>query len=381
MLIGSKIRNVKKVELSELAYPVLFAHVGVGDYTDIDLAIEIERKKIKGVLEVGADIICDVSMSDNIPYVHKKLLEGFDVPFGTVSIYEAYISSEKNDLKLAEEEFIRLFKEEVLRGFDIITIHATVFKEDRSLIDSSNRLIPTTSRGGMLMLKMLEANGYENPYFMHFDEILDICKEYDVSLSLGPCYRPASICDCKVDDNLILLELERMGILCKKAIDKGVGITIEGIGHAPLNLIEPMIKLAKDMCHNVPYRVMTVSTDIALGYDHISSAIASANAIYHGADSVTAVTRSEHLGIPTYEEVIEGIKAAKVAIYSGYIARTGDMRRDKIMSKAREASGCIGHIPSTLFPNEPIKINKRKNKACSMCGPYCPLNDLSGDDE
>ena len=95
MLIGSKIRNVKKVELSELAYPVLFAHVGVGDYTDIDLAIEIERKKIKGVLEVGADIICDVSMSDNIPYVHKKLLEGFDVPFGTVSIYEAYISSEK----------------------------------------------------------------------------------------------------------------------------------------------------------------------------------------------------------------------------------------------------------------------------------------------
>lgn len=381
MIIGGKIRNAKKIELSELAYPVLFAHVGVGDYDEVDHAIEIERNKIKGALEAGADIICDVSMSADLAYVHQKLLEGFDVPFGTVSIYEAYISSEKNDLKYEEKTFIELFKEEVLRGFDIITLHATVFKDDRKLIDNSKRLIPTTSRGGMLMLKMLEANGYENPYYTHFDEILAICKEYDVCLSLGPCYRPASVCDCVLDDELFLLELQRMSVLCKKALDAGVGITIEGIGHATLNMIEPMIKLAKNMCHNVPYRVMTVSTDIALGYDHIASAIASANAIYHGADSVTAVTRSEHLGIPSYEEVIEGVKAAKVAIYSGYIARTGNMERDMIMSKTREASGCIGHIPSTLFPNEPIKINKRKNKACSMCGPYCPLNELSGDDE
>ena len=380
MLIGSKIRNVKKVELSELAYPVLFAHVGVGDYKNLDEAIEVERAKIKAIIDLGADIICDVSMSENMSYVHEKLLEGFNIPFGTVSAYEAYISSEKNNLVYKEEEFIKLFKEEVLRGFDIITIHATVFKDDRLLINNCDRLISTTSRGGMLLLKMMEVNGYENPYYTHFDEILEICKEYDVCLSLGPCYRPASVCDCNPEDNLTLIELERMAELCKRAISKGVGITIEGIGHAPLNLIEPMIKLAKNMCHNVPYRVMTVSTDIALGYDHISSAIASANAIYHGADSVTAVTRAEHLGIPTLEEVVEAVKAAKVAIYSGYIARSGNMNRDKIMSKAREANGCIGHIPSTLFPNEPIKTNKRKNKACSMCGPYCPLNELNGDD-
>ena len=262
----------------------------------------------------------------------------------------------------------------------MITIHATVFKEDRTLIDNSSRLISTTSRGGMLMLKLMEQNGYENPFYTHFDEILNICKEYDVCLSLGPCYRPASVCDCALNDELILLELERMGELCKKAIDKGVGITIEGIGHAPINMIEPMIKLAKKMCHNVPYRVMTVSTDIALGYDHIASAIASANAVYHGADSVTAVSRSEHLGIPSFEESMEAVKCAKVAIYSGYIARTGDVKRDRIMSNAREKNGCIGHVPSTLFPNEPLKTNKRKNKACSMCGTYCPLNELHGDD-
>ena len=314
-------------------------------------------------------------------YVHKKFLEAYNVPFGTVSAYEAYITAEKNALKYKEENFLELFKEEVLRGFDLITIHATVFKNDRSLINSSGRLIFTTSRGGMLMLKLMEHNGYENPYYTHFDKILDICKEYDVCLSLGPCYRPASVCDCSVDDELLLLELQRMGELCKKAIDKGVGITIEGIGHAPLNLIEPMIKLAKKICHNVPYRVMTVSTDIALGYDHVSSAIASANAVYYGADSVTAVSRSEHLGIPTFEESMEAVKSAKVAIYSGYIARTGDLQRDTKMSNAREKNGCIGHVPSTLFPNESLRTTKRKNKACSMCGAYCPLNELDGDDE
>ena len=380
MLIGSNIRNIKKVELSKLAYPVLFAHVGVGDYNNLDEAIAIERKKIQGAIDLGVDVICDVSMSDNIRYVHEKLLEGFDIPFGTVTAYEAYIESEKDDLIYEEKNFIKLFLEEVLRGFDIITIHATVFKDDRKLINNSKRLISTTSRGGMLMLKMMEKNNYENPFYTYFDEILDICKKYDVCISLGPCYRPASVCDCNPNDELTLLELKRMSFLCKKAIDKGVGITIEGIGHAPLNLIKPMIELAQQLCYDIPYRVMTVSTDIALGYDHIASAIASANAIYHGASSVTAVSRMEHLGIPTYEDTIEAIKAAKVAIYTGYIARTNDLKRDKVMSVAREVSGCIGHIPSTLFPNEPLKTNKRNNKSCSMCGEYCPLNELNGDD-
>ena len=381
MLIGGKVRNVNKIELSNDAYPVLVVHVGVGDYNNLDEAILIEKKKIEGALKLGADLICDVSMSDEMAYVHKKFLDEYSVPFGTVSAYEAYIKAEKNNLNYNEKNFVELFKEEVLRGFDLITIHATVFKEDRRLIEDSNRLISTTSRGGMLMLKLMEHNKYENPYYTYYDEILDICKEYDVCLSLGPCYRPASVCDCSLDDELLLLELQRMSELCKRAIDKGVGITIEGIGHAPLNLIEPMIKMAKEKCHDVPYRVMTVSTDIALGYDHISSAIASANAVYHGANSVTAVSRSEHLGIPTYEESMEAVKSAKVAIYSGYIARTGDLQRDKKMSIAREKKGCIGHIPSTLFPNEPLRTSKRKNKACSMCGPYCPLNELDGDDE
>lgn len=384
MLIGGKIRNPKKVELSSDAFPVIFTHVGVSDKGDVKELIKIEREKIRGAIERGTDVICDVSMSENMEYVHKHLLEGFDVPFGTVTAYEAYITSEKNDLIYPEEDFIKLFEKEVLRGFDIITIHATVFKDDSKYIQNSNRTISTTSRGGMLMLKMMEKNNYENPFFTHFDKLLEIAKKYDVAISLGPCYRPASVCDCSLDDELTKLELERMAILCKKALDYGVGITVEGIGHAPLNKIAEMIKATKEKCYNVPYRCMTVATDIALGHDHIASAIASAMAIYCGADSITCVTRSEHIGIPTTEEVFEGVITARIAAYSGYIARTGDFSRDYKMSVARELNGCLGHIPSTLFPNEVKRIvkernDKREGKACTMCGAYCPLNSLGGE--
>ena len=385
MLIGSKVRNVKKVELSEKAFPVIFTHVGVGDKGDVDQAIATEREKIRGAIERGTDVICDVSMSKQMEYVHKGLLEGFDVPFGTVTAYEAFITSKDNDLIYDEKNFIELFREEVLRGFDIITIHATVFKDDRKYIEESQRTISTTSRGGMLMLQMMEKNGYENPFYTHFDELLKISKEYDVAISLGPCYRPAAVCDCDINDPLTQLELKRMAELCQKAIDYGVGITVEGIGHAPLNKIAEMIKETKKICHNVPYRCMTVATDVALGHDHIASAISSAMAIYCGADSITCVTRSEHIGIPTTEEVYEGVITARIAAYSGYIARTGDLARDYKMSTAREKNGCLGHIPSTLFPNEVMRIigdkkSKREGKACSMCGMYCPLNSLGGEE-
>lgn len=381
MYISGNIRNPKKVAFSTSDYPVLFTHVGVGECDDIDEAIKVEREKISSAITLGADVICDVSMAYNLEYVHKKLLEGFDVPFGVVTAYEAFINTKDEKLKCDSHLFVELFEEEVKRGFDIITIHATVNKDDRKLIYESNRLISTTSRGGMLLLQMMEANDFENPFVTHYDEILEIAKRNHIWISLGPCYRPASVADCNQNDSLHLLELERMSVLVKKALDKGVNVTIEGIGHAPLNKIGDMIKIAKEKCFNVPYRCMTVSCDVALGFDHISSAISSATAIYQGADSITCVTRSEHIGIPSLEEVKEGVIAAKIAIYSGYIARSNDFSKDIKMSKAREATGCLGHLPSTLFPNQiheivSTKDCKRSGKSCTMCGEFCPLNKL-----
>lgn len=381
MYIGGLVRKPKKVEFSIDSYPVLFAHVGIGETENLDEAIELERKKISLVLASGANVICDVSMTGQMAYVHKKMLEGFDVPFGTVSAYEAYISAEMHNLNYDPHQVVDLFLEEVKRGFDMITLHATIFRQDRQLINQSNRIISSTSRGGMLVLQLMEKNNFENPYYTYFDEILDIAKKYHIWISLGPCYRPASVADCNTEDQLFQLELQRMQYLVEKALKKGVDITIEGIGHAPLNQIPSMIKKTKERCFQVPYRCMTVSTDIALGYDHISSAIASAVAIYNGADSITAITRSEHIGFPSLEEVVEGVEAAKVAIYSGYIARTGDFTKDIIMSKTREINGCLGHIPSSLLPDKALEMicqkkSKRNRKSCTMCGKYCPLNRL-----
>ena len=376
MIISSNVRNVKGVTLEQNTYPVMFVHVGVSEEGDIDKNIDAEREKIASSIKLGADIICDVSMHTNLEYVHEKLLKDFDVPFGTVTIYEAYINSQSNNLKLDESEYIKIFEKEILRGFDIITIHATVFKDDRKLINSTKRVIPTTSRGGMLMLELMEKNNYENPFFTHFDDILKLCKKYNVCLSLGPCYRPGSVCDCSVDDELFKVELERMAILVNKANEVGVGIAIEGIGHATLSQIPKMINAVREKCGNAPYRCMTVSTDIALGFDHISSAIASSMAIYSGADSVTCVSRSEHIGIPSKEETLEAVQATAIAIYSGYIARTNDFTRRR--------QGCIGDISATLFPSEVREIlqnkkSKKKGKSCSMCGRYCPLNSLEGE--
>ena len=385
MIISSNVRNVKGIVLDTNAYPVMFVHVGVSEEGDIDKNISEEREKIADAIKLGANVICDVSMHNNLEYVHKKLLEGFDVPFGVVTIYEAYINSQDKNLKVEEDEYIKIFEQEILRGFDIITIHATVFKEDRKLITSTNRVVPTTSRGGMLMLELMEKNNYENPFFTRFDEILELCKKYNVCLSLGPCYRPGSVCDCSPDDELFKIELERMAILVNKANEAGVGIAIEGIGHAPLNQIPNMIQAVREKCGDAPYRCMTVATDIALGFDHISSAIASSMAIYSGADSITCVSRSEHIGIPSKEETLEAVQATAIAIYSGYIARSNDFTLDRKMSMSRKKEGCIGDISTTLFPEQVKEIVKNKNskkrgKSCSMCGSYCPLNSLEGEE-
>ncbi len=373
MKIGSNLHKCQKVEIGSKYYPVIFTHVGISSSPkNIEEETKLELKKAKSAIKYGANVICDVSMNDDLVKFQELLVRELNVPVGAVSIYETFIKANSDNFKI--EDFISIIEEECIRGLDVLTIHATVFKEDKKLLKESERYIPTTSRGGMLMLELLERYNIENPYYTHFEEILKICKKYDVSISLGPCYRPASVADAYVDD-LHLLELKRMAKLCDLAIKCEVNIMIEGIGHAPINKIEGIIAKSKQICHNVPYRVMPVSTDIAIGYDHISSAIASSVAVMYGADSVTVVTRSEHLGIPTYDEVIEGVMCTKVAVYSGYIARTNDLSKDIEMAKSRKNVGCLGNIDCCLFPELVIKYKtENPSEMCTMCGKYCPLN-------
>lgn len=373
MLIKSNVRNLDGINMGKGYFPVIFAHVGLGEKNNLENDLEEELNKVDEAVKAGADIICDVSMHKNIELIQQSIIKHTGALVGGVSIYEAYINLEYDkDLVVDSSYFLTLFERQCARGLDVVTIHATIFKDDRSLMQKSQRLIPSTSRGGILVLEIMEKYDLDNPYYLFFDEILNIAKKYHTSISLAPTFRPASVYDAKLKD-LHLLELRRMSKLCKKALKQGVNIMIEGIGHAPLNMIKPLVKKAIKICHNVPYRVMSVATDIAIGYDHIASSIASSEAVYAGASSITAVTRMEHLGIPNTMDVVEGVKCAKIAAYIGYTARTKDFSRDVKMSTSRKKEGCVGDIDAALYKDAIINYYQNKKGFCTMCGSYCPL--------
>lgn len=371
MKIKNKIRNIAHVIMDSDHFPVVVSNIGVSSRDD-DLSVEIV--KAKTAIDAGANIITDLSLAANVEEIQKRYLDIFDVPFSAVSVYETFCKNFGKQ-KLAAEDFIIDFEKQAMRGIDLLTLHATVFKEDTKLIESSRRHIPTTSRGGVMMLRCLQKYGYENPYYEYFDDILKIAKKYDICLSLGPMYRPGSVWDCQYENDLHFKELSRMGELVEKAIAAHVGIAVEGIGHAPLNTIPDLVSEAKKVCAGVPYRVLTVSTDTAMGHDHISSAIASSVAVQYGADSITCVTRSEHLGLPTVEDVRESVICARIAAESGYRARKKEFPLDYLASSARSIFGCGAMSEGFMFMDELTTINRddHKGKSCGMCGDFCPF--------
>ena len=374
--IAGKVRRVSPVYVGHDYEPVIIASVGSSNTTD-SLAIEIE--KARRAESLGASVVTDHTLLDNLDYVQESIAQIINIPFSSIPVYEAAVKARKSQKSIHSDEMIKIIERQAQRGVDIITLHATVFKDDIALLKKTNRLIPCTSRGGTMMLEILNKNNEENPYWIYFDDILDISKQYNLTISLGTCFRPASVYDCVANNTLYNMEMQRMGELVKKAEEKSVGVIIEGIGHAPLSHIERIVKETKKICHNAPYRVLTVATDIAIGYDHISSAIASANAVYHGADMITCVSRSEHIGLPNIEDLSEAIITAKIAAYAGYSARTNDFSRDKTMSIARRQVGCGGQIDVAIYPNgarDALRNKKFTNgkRECSMCGDFCALD-------
>ena len=373
--ISSSVRNVKPVLMGADHFPVVFSNIGMSS-ADAPLVGEIER--LRAVIAAGADAVSDLTLVGDIAYEQQKMLECSPVPFASVAAYEVY-SPVRTALSVPHpEDFIRVFEAQAARGVDIITLHATARTGDLSSLDSYGRLIPCTSRGGAMMLELMEKGGYDNPYYSYFEDVLKICKRYRTCISLGPCYRPGSVVDAGEEDALHFAELARMGELVAVAQAAGVGIAIEGIGHAPINKIPTLVSMARSITHGAPYRVLNVATDIAMGFDHVSSAIGSSVAVQYGADSITAVTRSEHLGIPTLPDLVEAVRSARVAAHCGYVARTGDLSRDEQMARARHERGCIGCSEAALFPelvSEYIEKNRvvKKDESCTMCGDFCPF--------
>jgi len=335
--------------------------------------ITFELKKVEVAIKSGADTVMDLSVKD-FDESRKKILKyalKYDVPVGTVPVYQAYIEK-KSDLDA--DYLFKVIEKHLKDGVSFATIHAGITLNIVKQIKKNNRQIPITSRGGSMIAAWMLSNNSENPLFKDFDTILELFKEYDAVISLGDALRPGALHDST--DYAQISELLNLGLLTKKARKKNVKVIIEGPGHVPLNEIEANVKIAKKICDNSPlYTLGPIVTDIALGYDHISSAIGGAFAAMWGADFLCYVTPSEHFALPSIEDVKMGVIAAKIAAHSADICKLNLRDDDFKISKAREDLDWTNVLKHGIDKNlKRDELKKLKNRVpCTMCGEYCAL--------
>jgi len=351
------------------------ANIGTSiDY--INLEEEIEKAKV--AQRYGADAIMDLSTGGDLNRIRREILKVVKVPFGTVPIYQA-ARERKIVVDMDEDDFFRVVEEQARDGVDFMTIHAGVNWTSVERLKRSKRLLGVVSRGGAIIVGWMLHNEKENPYYRDFDYLLEILKEYDVTISLGDAFRPGCIHDS--GDRVKFTEFIILGELVEKCREVGVQAMVEGPGHVPLDQIETSIKAMKYVTKNAPLYVLgPLVTDIAAGYDHIASAIGAAVAGMYGADFICYVTPSEHLALPTVEDVKEGVIAAKIAAHAADLVKEGQKERarkkDYLMSLARKTFDWTAQFNLCIDGEKAREIwEKRKSKteACSMCGDLCAI--------
>ncbi len=374
--------RVIKIEKSEFIDREVY--IGGGD-TLINAAIGTSQNldmyaneiiKAKHAIEAGAGMITDHSISGNLRANHLQLRKEIKVPLCAVPIYELATFNRH----FSQNDVFDIIEDYLCRGFNILTLHCTALVGDAyGKIDLSKRTIPITSKGGQIILSYMRRTKEQNPLYEHFDKVLKIFKEHKAVISLGPTYRPASVYDNSLDErDPYWEEVYRMSTLVEKAIQADVPIIVEGIGHARIDYIPTYVMKTKHLCHNAPYRVLTVSTDIALGYDHIASAIASSIAVLSGGDIITAVTPSEHIGIPSTMDIQDGVISARIAAHSAELCKGAAIKEDYRMSCIRnKCCSCHGDAKYAIFQKgAENRIGCGVQEAgCSMCGELCALKN------
>ena len=341
--------------------------------------IEGEVEKVKVCQKYGADTIMDLSTGGDLDAIRKEVIAHAEVPIGTVPIYQILHDCNNKIEDLTIDKMLEVIERQAKQGVSYFTIHAGFLLRFMPLV--AKRKMGIVSRGGSLMAAWMMHYHKENPFYTAFDEILDICREYDVSLSLGDSLRPGCLADAS--DDAQLEELKVLGELTLKAWDKDVQVMIEGPGHVPMNQIERNIKIERDYCHEAPFYVLgPLVTDIAAGYDHLASAIGAAMAGWYGASMLCYVTPKEHLGLPNAQDVREGIVAYKIAAHAADIARgrKGARDVDDAMSDARYRFDWNKQFELALDPERAREYHDetlpqdvfKEAEFCSMCGPkFC----------
>ena len=343
---------------------------------------EKEFEKVKVALDMKAEAIMDLSNYGKTEGMRRKIVDMSTAMIGTVPIYDAVGFYDKELKDITAEEFLKVVEKHGQDGVDFITIHAGLNREAVETVKRNKRLTHIVSRGGSLLFAWMELNNKENPFFEYYDELLDICAKYDMTISLGDALRPGSIND-STDANQIK-ELIALGELTKRAWKKNVQVIIEGPGHMALNEIEANMLLQKKLCHGAPFYVLgPLVTDVAPGYDHITSAIGGAIAATYGADFLCYVTPAEHLRLPNLEDMKEGIVATKIAAHAADIAKgiKGAREWDNKMSKARADIDWDTMFALALEPEKARRYraeSKPENEdTCTMCGKMCAVRNIN----
>lgn len=354
------------------------ANIGTsGDHADLELELE----KVRVSVAAGADTIMDLSTGGDLGAIRKAIMKASPLAVGTVPIYQAaaaMLARKKAIAAMTADDIFAAIEQNGEDGVDFITVHCGVTRRSVASIEAQGRLLGIVSRGGSITANWMKCNEKENPLYEQYDRLLEIARRYEMVLSLGDGLRPGCIADAT--DRGQVQELILLGELAKRAREKGVQVMIEGPGHVPIEEIQANILLEKSICNGAPFYVLgPLSTDIAPGYDHITSAIGGAIAGAAGADFLCYVTPSEHLRLPTLDDVREGIMAARIAAHIADIAKgvSGARERDVMMARYRKELNWRGQISTAIDPSKAERLLEKsaqaKEEGCTMCGELCAI--------
>ncbi len=336
--------------------------------------IDKELKKLEVCIEAKADTVMDLSTSGDLDKIRRLIIESSPMPVGTVPIYQAVVEASSVE-NMTEDLLFDVIERHAKDGVDFMTVHCGVTFETIGRLKKHPRIMDVVSRGGAFLVAWILKNKKENPLYTEFDRLLDIAKKYDVTLSLGDGMRPGSIIDA--GDPPQIQELIILGDLTSRASKAHVQVIIEGPGHVPFDKIKANVDMAKDVCKGAPLYVLgPLPTDIAPGYDHITSAIGGTLAAAAGADFLCYVTRSEHLSLPEIEDVKEGIIASRIAAHAADIVKSIPHAKDWDLeiSKARKSLDWEKQVKLSVDPQRSKELLRGTlNGPCTMCGEFCAM--------
>ncbi len=358
-------------------------NANIGTSPDLcDLKLEVEKAKI--AVKYGADTIMDLSTAGDLDEIRKAIIKAVNVPIGTVPIYQAAIEGAKKKgaiIHMTEDDIFNVIEKHAKDGVDFMTVHCGVTQKIVKKMAKHPRLMGVVSRGGTFLAAWILHHARENPLYANYDYLLEMARKYDFALSIGDGLRPGCIFDST--DLAQIQELLTIGELVERARAENVQVMVEGPGHLPLSDVAANVHLEKAICKGAPFYVLgPVVTEIAPGYDHIVGAIGGALAGFAGADFLCYLTPSEHLGLPTLEDVKEGVIATKIAAHAVDIAKLGTRAtsRDLAMAKARASLDWKKQFECALDPEKAVKIHDRtklrSQETCSMCSEYCAIKIL-----